>query len=78
MNKTPLILRVSPRLGLQRREEWDRRTMRRFNEEGPEGLADGREKNGKAPIGWRPSPCATGVESRTREHALCLDERAGS
>ena len=32
----------------QRREDWVRRTVRRFNEEGPEGLLDGRANNGAA------------------------------
>lgn len=32
----------------KRREDWVRRTVRRFNEEGPEGLLDGRVANGRA------------------------------
>ena len=31
----------------KRKEDWVRRTVRRFNEEGPEGLLDGRATNGR-------------------------------
>ena len=30
----------------KRREDWVRRTVRKYNAEGPEGLADGRKRNG--------------------------------
>lgn len=34
----------------KRREDWVRRTVRRYNQLGPDGLADLRQNNGRAPI----------------------------
>ena len=33
----------------KRREDWVRRTVRAYNEDGPEGLVDGRQENGPDP-----------------------------
>lgn len=34
----------------KRKEDWVRRTVRRYNQDGPEGIEDGRRSNGRAPL----------------------------